>query len=449
MKALGFRDYCLPLSKQPKSMVRRMFFVMALMVLCMQAAGQTGRKFVLVIDPGHGGRDTGAPGAYSKEKNINLDVALSFGRYVERNNPDVKVVYTRKTDVFVPLYERAEIANRCKADLFVSIHTNALPHGRVARGFETYTLGDGRSQATKTNLEVAKRENSVILLEDNYQQHYVGYDPNSPESNIMFEFVQDKNLSKSVDMAKMMQKHVCRTASRPNKGVHQSNLAVLRLASMPACLLELGFITTPDEERLLNDKKQKDKLALGIYNAFVEYKNKHYNGIVVPYKTGAQATDDNRKDEEPIVEQPLPDHGNDVNDIRQMLDDGDKAAEPVEKQPEPTEDRTEPMEPNVANQQPERALPDSRPVFKVQIIAGEKRLKPNDRAFKGLLGCESYVENGMVKYTYGASTDYNEVYRTRKQILEKFPGAFIIAFKDGMKMDVNQAIKEFKQNRIK
>lgn len=235
-------------------MINRIFLFLALFAACALSVSGADRKFVLVIDAGHGGRDAGALGKYSKEKNINLNVALAFGRYVEKNNPDVKVVYTRKTDVFVPLYERAEIANRNKADLFISVHTNALEQGRVARGFESYTLGDGRSQATKTNLEVAKRENSVILLEENYEQHYVGYDPNSPESNIMFEFVQDRNLSKSIDFAKMLQKNVCRAASRPDKGVHQSNLAVLRLTSMPACLIELGFITTADEEALLNDK---------------------------------------------------------------------------------------------------------------------------------------------------------------------------------------------------
>lgn len=211
-------------------------------------------------------------------------MALAFGRYVERNCPDVTVVYTRKTDVFIPLYERAEIANRKKANLFISVHTNALQGNHTMRGFETYTLGDGRSHAKKTNLEVAKRENSVILLEKDYEQHYVGFDPNSPESNIMFEFIQDRNLTKSIELAKMLQRHVCKVANRPNKGVHQQNLAVLRLTSMPACLIELGYISTPDEERMLNDKNQIDKIARGIYNAFVEYKNKYDTGMTIPYK---------------------------------------------------------------------------------------------------------------------------------------------------------------------
>lgn len=415
-------------------MINRLFVILALFAACFISVRGADRKFVLVIDAGHGGRDAGALGKYSKEKNINLNVALAFGKYVERNNPDVKVVYTRKTDVFVPLYERAEIANRNKADLFISIHTNALERGRIARGFETYTLGDGRSNATKTNLEVAKRENSVILLEENYEQHYVGYDPNSPESNIMFEFVQDRNLTKSIEFAKMLQKNVCRAASRPDKGVHQSNLAVLRLTSMPACLVELGFITTADEEALLNDRNRLDQMAVGIYNAFVEYKNKNYNGISVPYRT----------DSPMLPETPAQEPAN----TAETQDDVS-----ARQQPEPqTEAETTPQqqEQQTVAPQPEpqpAASADGRPVFKIQILVSSLNLKDGDAHLKGLTGCERYEENGMQKYTYGASENYNEIYRLRKQILDKFPEAFIIAFKDGRKTDVNQAIKEFKRNR--
>ena len=401
---------------------------------CFISVRGADRKFVLVIDAGHGGRDAGALGKYSKEKNINLNVALAFGKYVERNNPDVKVVYTRKTDVFVPLYERAEIANRNKADLFISIHTNALERGRIARGFETYTLGDGRSNATKTNLEVAKRENSVILLEENYEQHYVGYDPNSPESNIMFEFVQDRNLTKSIEFAKMLQKNVCRAASRPDKGVHQSNLAVLRLTSMPACLVELGFITTADEEALLNDRNRLDQMAVGIYNAFVEYKNKNYNGISVPYRT----------DSPMLPETPAQEPAN----TSETQDDVSARQQPeqrtvAETTPQQHEQQTVAPQPEP---QPAASV-DGRPVFKIQILVSSLNLKDGDAHLKGLTGCERYEENGMQKYTYGASENYNVIYRLRKQILDKFPEAFIIAFKDGRKTDVNQAIKEFKRNR--
>lgn len=415
-------------------MINRLFVILALFAACFISVRGADRKFVLVIDAGHGGRDAGALGKYSKEKNINLNVALAFGKYVERNNPDVKVVYTRKTDVFVPLYERAEIANRNKADLFISIHTNALERGRIARGFETYTLGDGRSNATKTNLEVAKRENSVILLEENYEQHYVGYDPNSPESNIMFEFVQDRNLTKSIEFAKMLQKNVCRAASRPDKGVHQSNLAVLRLTSMPACLVELGFITTADEEALLNDRNRLDQMAVGIYNAFVEYKNKNYNGISVPYRT----------DSPMLPETPAQEPAN----TSETQDDVSARQQPELRTV--AETTSQQQEQQTAAPQPEpqpAASADGRPVFKIQILVSSLNLKDGDAHLKGLTGCERYEENGMQKYTYGASENYNEIYRLRKQILDKFPEAFIIAFKDGRKTDVNQAIKEFKRNR--
>lgn len=428
-------------------MAKKLLLFIFLIISLVSSAADANRKFTLCIDPGHGGKDTGAPGSKSVEKDINLSVALAFGRYVERNCPDVTVVYTRKTDVFIPLYERAEIANRKKADLFISVHTNALKGNHSMRGFETYTLGDGRSHAKKENLEVAKRENSVILLEKDYQQHYVGFDPNSPESNIMFEFIQDKNLTRSIEFAKMLQTHVCRAANRPNKGVHQQNLAVLRLTSMPACLIELGYISTPEEERMLNDKAQVDNMARGIYNAFVQYKNKYDTRMTVPYKTIS----------DPISETPEPGQttGTDNTDMQASTDNpnkdnADNTANP-ERNPKPS--RTNNAEKKPAKTQtvarPTGRIDKTQPVFKVQIIAAQRQLKAGDHNFRGLEGCEFYQENGMVKYTYGASNNYNEIYRLRKAILDKFPGAFIIAFKNGDKMDVNQAIREFKQNRNK
>lgn len=252
-------------------MQNRLFFIVIflLSVVCGITAAD---KFVLVIDAGHGGKDSGALGKRSAEKNINLPVALAFGKYVENNCPDVKVVYTRKTDVFVELNERANIANRNKADLFISIHTNALEGGKIARGFQTYTMG---MHNAAENLNVAKRENSVILIEKNYKQRYAGFDPKSSESYIMFELMQDKNMANSVDLAKTVQSEVCAYSGRLNKGVHQAGLLVLRETSMPGCLIELGFITTQDEEEFLNSKEGQDKLAKGIFNAFVKYKKKH------------------------------------------------------------------------------------------------------------------------------------------------------------------------------
>ena len=233
------------------------------------------RNFTLVIDAGHGGHDAGAIGAYSKEKDINLKVALAFGRLVEDNCPDVKVVYTRKTDVFIPLQRRADIANNNKADLFVSVHTNALPAGRQAYGSETYTLGMARANA---NLAVAKRENSVITLESDYKSTYQGFDPNKAESYVIFEFMQDKFMKQSVDLATCIQRQYT-SAGRPNKGVHQAGFLVLRNTSMPSVLTELGFITTPSEEAYLNAQQGVTELSRSIYNGFLAYRRMHQRGI--------------------------------------------------------------------------------------------------------------------------------------------------------------------------
>lgn len=233
------------------------------------------RNFTLVIDAGHGGHDAGAIGAYSKEKDINLKVALAFGRLVEDNCPDVKVVYTRKTDVFIPLQRRADIANNNKADLFVSVHTNALPAGRQAYGSETYTLGMARANA---NLAVAKRENSVITLESDYKSTYQGFDPNKAESYVIFEFMQDKFMKQSVDLATCIQRQYT-SAGRPNKGVHQAGFLVLRNTSMPSVLTELGFITTPSEEAYLNSQQGVTELSRSIYNGFLAYRRMHQRGI--------------------------------------------------------------------------------------------------------------------------------------------------------------------------
>lgn len=391
-------------------MHKKLFFVTMLLFGILVAATAAGKKtFTLVIDPGHGGHDSGAVGAMSKEKNINLNVALAFGRLVEANCPDVNVIYTRKTDVFIPLGERANIANRNKADLFISVHTNALPKGRVARGFEVYTLGMHRAA---DNLAVAKRENSVISLEKDYRQRYQGFDPNSSESYIMFEFIQDRNMSKSVELAKYIQKEACLSAGRNNKGVHQAGFLVLRATSMPSCLIELGFITTPDEERFLNSQDGISRLARGIYNAFAKYKNKHYTSSVVPY----------------VKEESLPEPD------REMM-----AEQTVE--PKPADNDVP-----VAEEMPVKEDIAGMPVFKVQILISKKPLNADNSLFKGITGVESYVEDNYVKYTYGASTDLNKILRVRQHLLEKFPQAFVIAFKDGEKMDVGQAVREFKTN---
>lgn len=247
--------------------VKKIFSI--LLLICMSLCAQA---YTVVIDAGHGGKDPGALGLFSKEKNINLSAALELGRLIENNCPGVKVVYTRKTDTFVELHERANIANRAKADLFISIHANSTAAGKkgtATKGTETYTLGMHRASE---NLEVAKRENTVITLENNYEQKYEGFNPRSSESYIIFELMQDQNMAASVSFAKMIQKQFTSHAGRTDRGVHQAGLLVLAQTSMPAVLVELGYINNASEEKYMNSKEGISALAKSIYNAFVAYK---------------------------------------------------------------------------------------------------------------------------------------------------------------------------------
>ena len=392
------------------------------------------RNFTLVIDAGHGGHDAGARGAISMEKNINLSVALQFGRYVEKYMPEVRVIYTRKTDKFVSLIERANIANRANADLFISVHTNALPAGKIARGFETYTLGMHRA---KDNLDVAMRENSVISMEKDYKQTYQGFDPKSSESYIIFEFIQGKNMERSVELARMIQRKVCDNANRPDKGVHQAGFLVLRETSMPSCLIELGFITTPDEERILNNSDRVNDIAKSIYDGFAQYRNKYDKRVTVPYRP-LQSGDVEELKEQESQHQVEPQRKNEAQKKVEVL----KKTEAL-KRTEPQK-KAEVQKRLVARKKPE---PKDAPVFKLQIFVSDRILRKGDAHFKGETDYESFREGNLVKYTMGASSNYNEIYRLRKSLQEKFPEAFIIAFKNGQKYDVNQAIREFKQNK--
>lgn len=399
-------------------MMKRLLLVIMMMWTVGVFADTTAKQFVLVIDAGHGGKDTGCVGKISKEKNLTLKMALALGKMIERNCPDVKVIYTRKTDVFLELWQRAEIANKNKADLFVSVHINALPGGKIARGFQTYTLGRGRNSGKKgimENLEVAKRENAVIVMEKDYQHHYAGFDPNSPESNIMFEFIQDTYMERSVELAKFMQRYMCAATGRANAGAHQDNLAVLRLSSMPGCLLELGFISTPDEERFMNSSEAPEQYARGFYNAFIAYKKKYFGGSATPFLNEPE-TPKTLKVEQPAKPKTEQSVGEKPSEVKK-----ETVSEPAAQQ--------------------------DAPVFKVQIMADTKAVPVSSSRFKGVKGIDSYKEGGYYKYTTGSSTDYNEIYRLRKSLLDKFPGAFIIAFKKGEKMDVTQAIREFKARR--
>jgi len=424
----------------------RKFYVFLLLICCFVVTSFAAKRpFTLVIDAGHGGKDAGAPGKYSYEKNINLKVALAFGRYVEKNCPDVKVIYTRKTDVFIPLHERAAIANRNKADVFISIHTNSVASKKPISGLETYTMGMRRSGE---KLSAAMRENDVILIEDNYQQHYSGFDPRSPESYIMFEVLNDKNMLESVELAKGIQKNVCRTANRPNKGVKQDAFLVLRETSMPACLIELGYITTPSEEAYLNAPSNQEAMGRGIYQAFVEYKARATHQPMPVKVEEPVVPEQSVKEEAPVKQevQEAPVVPAETPEVAVKQDAPAKQEAPV-KQEQPVQ-----KEASVKLAQPAKAdtvktVAVAAPVFKVQFLASNTRIKAGDARFKGLDGVDSYQEGGLWKYTVGSTESYAEVRQLRAQVVKVFPQAFIVAFKNGEKMDTQKAIRESQQKK--
>lgn len=383
------------------------------------------KDFVVVIDAGHGGHDPGAIGKISKEKNINLKVALKLGNLIKQNCNDVKVVYTRSKDVFIPLDRRAEIANNAKADLFISIHTNALANNRTAKGASTWTLGLAKSDA---NLEVAKRENSVILYEDDYKTRYAGFNPNSAESYIIFEFMQDKYMEQSVHLASLVQKQFRHHCKRVDRGVHQAGFLVLKASAMPSILVELGFISTPEEERYLNTEEGSSTLAKGIYRAFLSYKREHEIRL-----TGSSRT-------------ALP-NDDEVTDTEVAQIDSTESEKPQ------NTPRTDKLVTEAKTQRPivvESTTNDSEITFKIQILTSSRPLSKNDKRLKGLKDVDYYKENGLYKYTYGASSDYNKVLRTRRNtVTPLFKDAFIIAFRNGEKMNINEAIANFKKRRNK
>ena len=382
------------------------------------------KDFVVVIDAGHGGHDPGAVGKISKEKNINLNVALKLGNMIKKNCDDVKVIFTRTKDVFIPLNRRAEIANNAKADLFISIHTNALANNRTAKGASTWTLGLAKSDA---NLAVAQRENSVILYESDYKTRYAGFNPNSAESYIIFEFMQDKYMEQSVHLASLIQKQFRHTCKRVDRGVHQAGFLVLKASAMPSILVELGFISTPEEERYLNSEEGTGTLAKGIYRAFLTYKKEHEIRL-----TGGSRTI--------------------IPDDEEMSENELAAQQPKEEKPDSAPDQTELVAQAKPQQRPitvESATNSGEITFKIQILTSSSPLTKNDKRLKGLKDVDYYKEKGLYKYTYGASTDYNKVLRNKRAITDKFKDAFIIAFRDGEKMNINAAIAEFKKKRNK
>ncbi len=366
-------------------------------------------RFVVVIDAGHGGKDTGATRGGYKEKDINLGVVLALGQLIERNHKDVKVVYTRKTDVFVDLDRRADIANKAKANLFISVHTNSTAAKSTSvSGADTYILGLARSEE---NLQVAKRENSVILLEDNYKTKYEGFDPNSPESYIIFEFMTNTFMEQSLQFASFVQSDFRNVAKRVDRGVRQAGFLVLRKTSAPSVLIELGFINNQSEAQFLSTKSGQQSMARAIYSGFRKYKR-----------------DFDKKQGKLVVE------STEVEDI--SFDDVEE--ETITVKNDQNEDRisqvsvSEKVRNNTASSN--KKIEKDQIEYRVQFLVSPRKLSGNSPALKGLSPVSFYKDGSVYRYTYGSTTNFNEITKIQNQVRLKFKDAFVIRMKNGKRI---------------
>ncbi len=351
--------------------------------------------FIVVIDAGHGGKDVGALGNKVREKDVNLAVALKLGDLIESKMKDVEVIYTRSTDKYLTLQERAQIANKSKGNLFISLHCNSLDKRNKKRktiqGASTYTLGLHKSD---DNLEVAMRENSVIALEKDYAVTYQGFDPNSTESYIIFEISQNVHMEQSVDFASRVQQEFVTTAGRVDRGVKQAGFLVLARTSMPAVLVELDFICNPTQEKFLGSESGRNKMAQALYNAFYDYK------MSVDSKIAAVSNKVSNKENTLIVEEL-------------------KEEELVE---------------NVVEKVEEDVTESKGYIYKIQFMTSEDNINQNDSRMKGLTPVEKYKERNLYKYTYGEVATQKEAQKLLKQVKKKFKGAFIVVFNNGVRV---------------
>ncbi len=372
--------------------IRTCFLLLLLIATTLPLMAQkSGNKpFTVVIDAGHGGVDPGAPGRKSKEKDINFKVSNLLGDMIKEAYPEVKVIYTRTTDVKIPLARRADIANKANANLFISIHSNASKN-RNANGCQTFTLGAGSDAEAKA---AAMYENEVILSEENFEETYKGFDPRSSESYIIFELMRSHDMEMSVKLAEMVQNGMLGTTSLADRGVSSAGFLVLHRTVMPSILVELGFISNSKDENLISSKDGQEKLAKGIFNGFAEY-----------YELYGKSKENKAGNKENKAS------GKKSEDVPQKA-----ASTPAS----------------------------NKPVFKIQIMTSDSKLKSNDKRLKGL-DADYYTENGVYKYTYGESENYNEITKLKKQISDKFKDAFIIAFLNGEKINTGKAIEMFKK----
>lgn len=349
----------------------------------------------VVLDPGHGGKDPGALGKTAKEKDIVLAVALKVGEYLKKEMPDLNLVYTRNTDVFVPLDERAEIANKAKADLFVSIHANWISNPKI-QGTETFVLGLHRSEE---NLEVAKKENSVIILEDDYSTKYEGFDPNQTESYIIFELMQNVYLDQSIEAASAIQQQFEKRVGRHNRGVKQAGFLVLRKTAMPGILVELGFLSNQDEEKFMMSEEGQAYLASAIFRAIRDYKNR----FEARSNVNVNGVDSGKG-------QPL------TSAVAQSADKGKAESATTATVQAPSTDKIE---------------------FRIQVAASTTRIKEGTGPYKLFKEVWEYKEGNIYKYTTGYSTTYDQIAAQLPEVRKVVPDSFIIGFKNGEKVPVS------------
>lgn len=369
----------------------------------------------VVIDAGHGGHDTGCLGSSSKEKDIALSIALKLGKFIENNFTDVKVIYTRTSDIFVELHQRAAIANNNKADVFICIHCNSGP--REAYGTETFVMGLHKSE---DNLNVAKRENASILMEENYQAKYEGFDPNSPEAYIIFSLYQNAFLTQSLNLASKVQHQFKEKVARYSRGVKQAGFLVLYRTTMPSVLIETGFLTNRSEESYMSSEKGQNELAFAIYKAFQDYKNE-IEGVFVKNDKGLEnKTRDSLKKENILADKNI--FENNIKKI-DLSDNKPKDTFPIK-----------PID-----------LSGNFIVFKVQIATASlhKPLSKESEIFKKLdMKIDTYnnVPDATLKYTVGSYSDIDDAINLQNKVRNQgFKDAFVVAFKNGERISIQEA----------
>lgn len=390
-----------------------------ILILCILIAGnsysitteyQNSRQLIVVIDPGHGGKDPGAVNKTIQEKDIVLGIGLKLGKLINDNFTDVKVVFTRNTDVFIPLIDRSRIANKNKADLFISLHANfcATP---ATRGTETFFLGPSRSD---DNLEVAKKENSVILLEEDYSKTYEGFDPNSAESYIMFEMMQNTYLDLSLFVADAIQQQFKSRIESPNRGVKQAGFLVLRQSSMPSVLVESGFLSNAAEANYLKSDAGQQNIALSVFDAFKKFKNK--NSGIASNKASEVVTIQEKQEE--AIQKP------------EVRNETQKSAEVVA--PSPIHEISKPI---IASDTTYKIRTTENNIFySVQIGANTTPVEPVASNFKGLKNVRREKTDKYYRYYLGNESTIEKITSELQKIKPKFPQAFIVSFVDGQRI---------------